>query len=487
MQESAPQSSATATSRPVPLRANRAVEILDYLRVPYEVAPDVGGAPDLTWIEAGPAHVCWPLFASGRAAGAWSLGDIRLFGGLLDADAAERMLGSSWTRAGAVHDLAGAARAHLRRGPAGSIFLPFDPDEAVRLIRSERYLSLTTSSLASGSKRVARTLYYRARPLLPRSAQIAMRRAFTSVQVRSTFPRWPIETSLHDLLDLVLGLLGEAAGVPIPWIAPWPTGYSSAVVLTHDVEQQVGYDNIHLLRDIELEYGFRSSWNLVPRRYDVGDDVVGALTEAGFEVGVHGLHHDGRDLESDKTLQRRLPEIREWAERWHAVGFRSPATHRTWELMPRLGFDYDSSYPDTDPYEPVAGGCCSWLPFMNDDLVELPITLPQDHTLYEILRVPASGHWCTKTDAVADRHGMALLITHPDYMLDAGRLDDYRTFLGHVAGRGEVWRALPREVGTWWRRRGASSLAWLGERWVVTGPAAAEAAVAFGPVRSVGP
>jgi hypothetical protein len=472
-----------APTRAASLRANHAVELLDYLRVPYEVDPAAGDSDDLTWIETGSAHVCWPRFSSEQPASAWHLGDVRLFGRLLEDDAAERTLGRGWSREDAVRDSNDVVRAHVRRDADGSVFLPFDPDEVVHLIRSERYLSLTTSALASGSTRLARSLYYRVRPLLPRPVQIAMRRGFTSVQHRSTFPRWPIETSLHDVLDLVLAVLGEAGGSPVPWIAPWPAGYGSAVVLTHDVEQQVGYENIHLLRDLELEHGFRSSWNLVPRRYAVGDDVVAELAATGFEVGVHGLYHDGRDLESARMLRRRLPEMQEWAERWHAVGFRSPATHRIWELMPELGFDYDSSYPDTDPYEPVAGGCCSWLPFMNDDLVELPITLPQDHTLYEILRVDAAEHWCAKADEVGDRGGMALLITHPDYMLDANRLDDYRSFLAHVAERADVWRALPRDVSAGWRRRGSSSLVLRDDRWAATGPAAADAAVVFGPLR----
>ena len=87
----------------------------------------------------------------------------------------------------------------------------------------------------------------------------------------------------------------------------------------------------------------------MPERYAVDDELVRRLGEAGCEVGVHGLRHDGRDLESLRTLRRRLPEMRRWAERWGAVGFRSPATHRVWDWMPMLGFDYDSSYPDTDP------------------------------------------------------------------------------------------------------------------------------------------
>ena len=83
--------------------------------------------------------------------------------------------------------------------------------------------------------------------------------------------------------------------------------------------------------------------------------------------------------------------------------------------MPLLGFDYDSSYPDTDPYEPQPGGCCSWLPFFNGDLVELPITLPQDHTLFEILGASTSALWLDKARFLRDRGGMALMITHPDY------------------------------------------------------------------------
>jgi hypothetical protein len=62
--------------------------------------------------------------------------------------------------------------------------------------------------------------------------------------------------------------------------------------------------------------------------------------------------------------------IRQYANRWGAVGYRSPATHRRWEWMPLLGFEYDSSYPDTDPFEPQPGGCCTWLPYFNDGLVE---------------------------------------------------------------------------------------------------------------------
>jgi hypothetical protein len=230
---------------------------------------------------------------------------------------------------------------------------------------------------------------------------------------------------------------------------------------------------------VELEHGYRSSWNFVPMRYTVADELVGRLGEQGFEVGVHGLYHDGRDLESRAIFDERLPAIRQYAARWGAEGFRSPATHRAWELMPLLGLSYDSSYPDTDPFEPQAGGCCSLLPYFNEHLVELPITLPQDHTVFTILRREDESLWLEKTSFIRERGGMSLLLTHPDYMLAQTRVEAYGRFLGTFAADSSAWRALPREVAAWWRRRAASRLERVDSGWRVVGPAATEASIRF--------
>ena len=142
--------------------------------------------------------------------------------------------------------------------------------------------------------------------------QIGLRRAFSKIQGRTRFPQWPIEPALQHLYDVLFGMLREIAEEPVPRLAPWPDGKQWALVLTHDVETALGYENIRFLRDVEHASGFRSSWNFVPLRYDVADAVVDDLWENGFEVGVHGLYHDGRDLESRSTLTDRLPSIREW-------------------------------------------------------------------------------------------------------------------------------------------------------------------------------
>jgi hypothetical protein len=477
-------------SPPLALGASRALGLLDELRVPYDPAATEAGADG--WARLGAAGggtgLHWHAGPGGAVAGAWRVGDVPVWGDVAPGAEVARLarrLGGDWRPEIPVTDAAGATCSWIWRAGDGGSILPFDPDALLLAFRSEAYRRpgpggrAGPAAAARGAAGAAtRRAYYAARPLLPRRAQIALRRAFTRVQERAAFPRWPLETALHDLGDLVLARVADAAGAPVPHLAPWPDGRAWALVLTHDVEHAAGRDAIERVRGVEAALGLRSSWNLVPERYAVPDELVARLWSAGCEVGVHGLRHDGRDLASLRTLRRRLPEMRRWAERWGAAGFRSPATHRVWEWMPLLGFDYDSSSPDTDPYEPVAGGCCSWLPFFNRDLVELPITLPQDHTLFVLLREDETP-WLRKAAALRARGGMALMITHPDYLLEDGPLETYRRFLLAFGGDPTAWHALPHEVAQWWRRRAATSLEPGPGGWRAVGPAAGRATVAY--------
>jgi hypothetical protein len=87
------------------------------------------------------------------------------------------------------------------------------------------------------------------------------------------------------------------------------------------------------------------------------------------------------------------------------------------------------------------------------DLVELPITLVQDHTLWEILGEDSIELWRRKTDWIADNNGLVHLLVHPDYLLEQDRLDQYDEILAHIADLDGVWHALPRDVAAWWKRR----------------------------------
>jgi hypothetical protein len=388
-----------------------------------------------------------------------------------------RSLGENWEPAEVLIDDDGGPVASVWRNADGSIALPFDPGLAIRAFWSEAYLGSGREAGAFGRRGLV-DVYYRLRPIIHRDVQIRLRRAFARVQARSTFPRWPAETSLHDLMCQLYSLVRDVAREPLPWIAPWPQPFSWAMVLTHDVETADGMANIDPLLKLEHELGYRSSWNFVPRRYAVDDGLVRRLHEAGCEVGVHGLYHDGRDLASPKLVAERLPQMHEFARRWGAVGFRAPATQRDWSTIASLGFEYDSSYPDTDPYEPQPGGSCSWLPYHLGEVVELPITLAQDHTLFTILRHPTADVWLQKAALLRERRGMALVLTHPDYQGEPSARARYRRLLEEHAADDTAWRALPREVSDWWRRRAASHLVRDEDgEWRVEGPAAGEAAI----------
>jgi hypothetical protein len=474
--------------------ASSSVLLLDYFRVPYTLRavlrdrlgssrpPGVASFERLARSDEGGGVLLWPKFESDGPRGPWQLGDLTLFGQVVRDDETEPWLrgrASGWEPILRIRGQGDEPVASIWRDSNGSVFVPFDPNEAIASLWSESYRLAAAGSRVRHWRRALVRAYYHVRPAIPRAAQIWLRRRLARLQARARFPAWPVETALHDLHELLLSLVAHVAGEAVPTIAPWPSGFEWALVLTHDVETEAGYGRIQPICDLEERLGYRSSWNLVPRRYPVADELVRRLTQSGFEVGVHGLYHDGRDLESRELLEERLPSIREWADRWAARGFRAPATHRNWAWMPLLGFDYDSSYPDTDPFEPQPGGCCSWLPYCNGELVELPITLPQDHTLFVILGHADASAWFEKADFLRERGGMALLITHPDYFHHRPIRDSYRALLERYAADETAWKPLPREVSAWWRRRASSALEGRQGRWRVVGPAEAEARVAF--------
>lgn len=213
--------------------------------------------------------------------------------------------------------------------------------------------------------------------------------------------------------------------------------------------------------------GFRSLFSFVPERYKVSPELRKDLVKRGFEVGVHGLRHDGKLFLSRERFNRDAIKINHYLREWEAVGFVSPSMHRNLEWMHALDIEYDASTFDTDPFEPQPDGVSTIFPFMvrhNHDqrsYVELPYTLPQDFTLFVIMKETTIDIWKRKLDWIAERGGMALLITHPDYMNShpGGRtigkypMELYRSLLQYVQStyRGQYWNPLPKEIARFWR------------------------------------
>jgi peptidoglycan/xylan/chitin deacetylase (PgdA/CDA1 family) len=334
---------------------------------------------------------------------------------------------------------------------------PFDVNEAIEDLLGERYRE---QDVRSGVLQWLHKSYYKVRRWVPRPVQMGMKRGYCRVQSRLKFPAWPYESSLLWLQRLIAWTVIRASGrLELPHISFWPDGKRLCVVLTHDVETERGVENIAPIVAIEKRLNVRSSWNFVPERYNCDRNILLQLQEDGFEVGVHGLTHDGRLFESEAIFRKRARKINEYARMWGSRGFRSPACHRKYDWMKSgaLDFAYDSSYPDSDPYQPMPGGCSSIFPWFLGNMVELPITLPQDHVVFDILGGSVEL-WRQKLDYVEDAGGLALLIVHPDYTVKPDRLEHYEAFLEHIQSRPGVWAALPHEVASWWRCRANSLL-----------------------------
>jgi hypothetical protein len=125
--------------------------------------------------------------------------------------------------------------------------------------------------------------------------------------------------------------------------------------------------------------------------------------------------------------------------------------------MQSLDIEYDLSFFDTDPYEPIPGGTMSLWPFIIGHFIELPYTLVQDYTLTSILGETSPRLWLEKVDFIKEYHGMALLNSHPDYLKDPNSFNIYTKFLESMKKTAEYWHALPRDVAHWWNLRAAST------------------------------
>ncbi len=299
-------------------------------------------------------------------------------------------------------------------------------------------------------------LFYLIRRFIPRTLQLGLRRRLIARQGLPAFPQWPFDPAGADLMGIAFADALLARGtdaVRFPWF--WPDGAQAAVTLTHDVESADGLARAATVAGWEEQRGFRSSFNIVSDWYPIDTEQVAGLNERGHEIGSHAIHHDRSLFASRDSFQRQLPMLAEAAERLGAVGFRSPATHRVVEWLGELPFSYDCTMPHSDPFEPIPGGTATVWPFFHGQVVELPYTAPQDHTLFNLLGHTDASLWQEQLERIVSCNGLFQSLTHPDeeYLGRPSIGAAYRDLLDTIARRDDLWVALPRDIADWWRRR----------------------------------
>jgi hypothetical protein len=299
-----------------------------------------------------------------------------------------------------------------------------------------------------------RKVYFFLKPILPKKVRLYLRRKHISWKRFSYADIWPIDP--------------RAKQPPIGW-SGWPEGSQFALVLTHDVETEEGQEKSIPLANLEESLGLRSSFNFIAEQYKVSQDCQACLKAKGFEIGLHGIIHNGTPFRSRRTFEKQAAKINRYLKEWNVSGFRCPSMYHNLDWIGELDVEYDASTFDTDPFEPQPDGVGTVFPFWvqgrygDRGYLELPYTLPQDHTLFVVMEEKTIDIWKKKLDWIAGCGGMALLITHPDYMDFSGKgknigeypVSFYREFLNYVDSKykGKYWNPLPKDIVRFWKSR----------------------------------
>lgn len=307
-------------------------------------------------------------------------------------------------------------------------------------------------------------VYYFLKPALPAPLRMGVRRWFARRWREQVKETWPI--------------MAQAAEKPEGWRG-WPNGKKFCLVFTHDVEGRAGVRKCRELMQLEQRHGLRSSYNFIPEGpYRTPAHLREELTGCGFEVGIHDLKHDGRLFDSRVRFGARAAKINGYLADWNAVGFRSGFMLHNLDWLHDLNIQYDLSTFDTDPFEPQPQGRHTifpfWVPFgegktprpavgqpEGEGYVEIPYTLPQDSTLFLLLKEKSPDIWMRKLDWIVQNGGMALVNIHPDYVDFSNGPGSSATypvkfieeFVSYIANkyRGEFWNPCPKDLASWFK------------------------------------
>jgi len=268
------------------------------------------------------------------------------------------------------------------------------------------------------------------------------------------------------LRTVFLASLVRIAG-PIPRIGFWRRGKAYALSVTHDVETQAGLEQgAKRLMEVEETMNIRSTWNIPSNRYPLASSTLIKFAGNG-EVGGHDTRHDGRLIFlSVEEKKRRLASCRGTLERLvdqRIRGFRAPLLQHSAGLAEALynaGFEFDSSCPSWEILSPTSlrsHGVGTIYPFYMRNILEIPVSLPQDHQLIRVAGQKPSAavdlllklaRW------IRGVGGACILLIHPDYEFgEAEHKQDYERLLESFRSDQECDIMTLGEMTEWWKVR----------------------------------
>lgn len=211
--------------------------------------------------------------------------------------------------------------------------------------------------------------------------------------------------------------------------------------ITHDIDTEKGLKNSLKLKSIEDRLNVSSIWFLPSDEYPIQPSIVRDLANNSV-VGSHDTKHDGNlnQIQERKVLVERLTKSR--IALTSLTGkevncFRSPLLQFSRKLLSAesaAGYNFDFSLPTWEPVHPevMSGfGLESAQMFQLDNIVEVPLTLFQDHQLLYVLGMEPSSavdFWLEQVSLLKGFDADIVLLIHPDYSFSEN-IDEYRRLL----------------------------------------------------------
>jgi peptidoglycan/xylan/chitin deacetylase (PgdA/CDA1 family) len=274
------------------------------------------------------------------------------------------------------------------------------------------------------------------------------------------------------LRTIFLASLVTVSPGPLPTLGFWAKGKKFAFAVTHDIETEEGLQKgSQALLGVERELGIRSTWNVVTQRYPLDRDKLAALSESG-EIGGHDTAHDGRLIFlPPEARTARLRQCRETLEKVSGArvrGFRAPLLQHDRELVEAVGeagYEFDSSVPSWELRSPTSlkpHGVGTVFPFDVTGVLELPVSLPQDHQMLRVRRLTLGEAELELTRVskwIGELGGLCTLLVHPDYEFaieDEGA--EYSRLLRTFREDPKCEIVTMGEATNWWTKRNTVEL-----------------------------
>jgi len=230
-------------------------------------------------------------------------------------------------------------------------------------------------------------------------------------------------------------------------------------IVTHDVDTKQGLARARLIKKLEERYDIESAWYVPTKHYSLDSGTIRNLANHG-EVGVHGARHSGNlvSLPNEKLFQL-LCEAKQLLENVSGSsveGFRSPLLQHNSKILEQLkkaGYSYDTSVPTWEPKHPQTMspfGIGTVFPLVLNDLVEIPVSIVQDHQLLYVLGLTAKetlAEWFSFMTIIKEVGGCSVLLSHPEYgLFDSENISVYEDFLSYISSDSDGWITTPAKL-----------------------------------------